>query len=108
MAEQATTSMMNLTVRIDPQDIDRELAKAILEAGVGKRVRTAVDRFLNEKTGSYGNPFDDGVKEALKDHVRALLASEPFAGEIREKVKARLMTETVDEFVKSILKNRVI
>lgn len=100
--------VMNVTIQINPKDIDRELSKAILEAGVGQRVRSAIDRFLNEKSGSYGNPFDEGVKEALKQHVRDLLASEPFASEIKAKVKERLMGEAVDEYVKSIIKNRVL
>lgn len=104
----AEAGVVSVTIQINPKDIDRELSKAILEAGVGQRVKQAVDRFLNEKSGSYGNPFDDGVKEALKQHVRDLLASEPFASEIKAKVRARLMDETVDEYVKSILKNRVI
>ncbi len=106
MAEQA--GVMGVTVKIDPKEIDRELAKAILESGVGQRVRQALDRFLNAKAGGYGDPFDDGVKEALKQHVRDLLASEPFASEIRAKVKERLMGEAVDEYVKSILKNRIV
>lgn len=107
MTEQAS-SVMGVTVKIDPKEIDRELAKAILESGVGERVRRTVDKFLNAKTGGYGDPFDDGVKEALRDHVRALLASEPFASEIKAKVKERLMGEAVDEYVKSIIKNRTI
>lgn len=106
MPEQAT--VMSVSVKIDPKEIDRELAKAILESGVGERVRRSLDKFLNSKAGGYGDPFDDGVKEALKEHVRSLLASEPFASEIRAKVKERLMGAAVDEYVLSILKNRVI
>lgn len=102
MAETDARGEMQIRVRIDPEDVNRELAAAILGSGVGDRVRKAVDKALNEKPGTYGDIFEQAIQASLKDHIKAILESEPFATEIKEKVRERLTNATVDAFVKKV------
>lgn len=105
MSEAVAETDLKFRVKINPDEVNRELAAAILRSGFGEKVEQSINKFLTDKKDSYSNPVDDAVKTVLKEYTLDLLKQEPFVSQIKEQLKARLTEKAVDDFVKRIVEN---
>lgn len=93
---------MELNVNIDPEQINKLVADAVLHSAIGKQVEEQVKRCVDELGRSYHNPIEDVIKCHIRDMVRDVLGRE-YAETIKEQVRTSLAEKMTDDLIGKIL-----
>jgi hypothetical protein len=95
-----TGSTIKLT--IDPAEVNKVIAAAILSSGIGEAVKKHAEDFLVDPQ-KYGDPVKKAVREEMSQMIVQLLREEPFRALVRERVKAALTERVLNETVEMVV-----
>ena len=93
---------MELNVNIDPDQINKMVADAVLESALGDAVKNVIDEQVKKLSSSYNNPLDSVVQRHIADMVRATLTAE-YTDELRERVHKAVADKMTDDFVSKVI-----
>lgn len=89
---------MTDAVSVDPDAINKYIAERIIESALGERLHQTVEDAL-KALGSYGNdPMKSAVTAQVQQAIRDMVATD-FADTIRERVRALMTDEFLDDLV---------
>ena len=101
---------MELKVDINPVDVNKAVAKAVLESSIGIHITNAVNKHVKSITEGYGNPIESAIKEIVAQIVREEVSKRDK--EIRKIISDSLTDKTVkavvDKFGEWLHKNSII
>jgi len=89
---------MSLNVQIDPKEVERYVADAVLKSAIGPMVEKAINDALKSLGTGYGGPLE----RAIKDHVQKIIldvVTEEYGDKIRAAVREYVTDAAVDELV---------
>lgn len=92
----------SLKLRIDPDEVNRIIAAAILSSGISDRIKMACEEFLSNEGTGYG---DRSVKKAVQQELEKMIVEVCSGTEIRERLKERVVAHMTDEVVETYIKN---
>jgi hypothetical protein len=84
---------------IDPDVINKMMAQAVLQSTLGDVVRQRCAAFVGD--WQFKNTVDKAIREVLYSELTRLLGSTEYASQIREKVRAALSDDLVDDICKA-------
>ena len=58
---------MELNVNIDPEQINKMVADAVLESALGDAVKKVINEQVKKLSSSYNNPLDSVVQQHIAD-----------------------------------------
>ncbi|MEJ1404715.1 MAG: hypothetical protein RPU73_12740 [Candidatus Sedimenticola sp. (ex Thyasira tokunagai)] len=94
--------MMDLNVNIDPEQINKLVAEAVLNSAIGEQVKAQVQKNVDELGKSYNNPIDAVIKKHINDLILQCLMAE-HAELLKAKVHEALSGKITDEFVNKVM-----
>lgn len=90
---------MDIKIDITPEAIERQIVDAIVKAGIGKRIETAVLASLNNYS------FQRTVEEAATDAIRNMVREQVLKDDgLREKVRDAMVAKLTDAHLDKLLK----
>lgn len=97
-----------MDLKIDPEQVEKFLAEKVLESGLGKKIKEAVDKELEQlgrSSWSHGQgAISMAIKQEVQDVARSLLQEE-FRPLIEEKIRELLTAEALSEAVEKLVRN---
>jgi uncharacterized protein with ATP-grasp and redox domains len=94
---------MDLNINVDSAAINKYMAEKVLESTLGDQIKRTIAERMKD-FDSYNSPLkgvvDQYIREAVSEHLRAT-----YGEQIKEKVKAALAGDKLDELVKSFVGN---
>ncbi len=93
---------MELNVNIDPEQINKLVADAVLQSAIGVQVKRIVDEAVKNLSRSYDNPIEAVVKEEIRRLVTQTLMND-HATDLKAKVVAAVSEKLTSEFVVKII-----
>lgn len=90
---------MDIKIDITPEAIGRQIVDAIVKAGIGKRIETAVLASLSNY--SFQRTVEEAATEAIRDMVRDQVLKDDG---LREKVREAMVTKLTDAHLEKLLK----
>ena len=93
---------MELNVNIDPEQINKLVAEAVLNSAIGEQVKVQVQKTVDNLSRSYDNPIEGVIKNHIAELVRTVLVAEHSAA-LRAKIKASLESKITDEFTEKVV-----
>lgn len=88
---------------IDPDAINQYVAQQILESGIGEAVRKVTDAEIAKLSRSYDNPWEPVIRNEILKIVTQIVLNE-YQDTLRERVKASLTQDAVDEIIDDLIK----
>lgn len=95
---------MELNVAIDPEQINKLVAEAVLQSAIGVQVEKLVKAHVDKLSQSYDNPLDSVIRGHISDLVREVLHKE-HGDTLRAKVVEAVSAKITDDFVGKIISN---
>jgi hypothetical protein len=90
---------MDIKIDIAPEAIERQIVDAIVKAGIGKRIETAV---LASLAGySFQRAVEEATTEAIRDMVRTAVLGD---ADLREKVRGAMADKLTEAHMDKLLK----
>ena len=93
---------MELNVNIDPEQINKMVADAVLQSAIGDAVKKVVNEQVNKLSANYNNPLDLVLQRHISDIVREVLISE-YGDTLKEKVHTAVAEKISDDFVGKVI-----
>lgn len=93
---------MELNINIDPEQINKMVAEAVLNSAIGEQVKVQVQKNVDELGRSYNNPIDDVIKKHVNDLILQCLLQE-HAEILKAKIHEALSGKITDEFVNKVM-----
>lgn len=93
---------MELNVNIDPEQINKMVADAILKSAIGEALKLAIERVLKDLTKTYDNPMDIAIKNEMAKLIQKTIAND-YSKVIEEKVKAAVAAQVTDVTLEKII-----
>lgn len=87
-----------MELKIDPQDVNKIVAEAVLNSTIGDAIKAAVQKAVTELQTSYDNPLESVIRSHIADITREVLNKE-HGDAIRERVKEALAAKLSNEFI---------
>lgn len=87
-----------MEVNIEPGDVERYVAEAVLKSAIGKKVAEAVDKSL----ASLGRGYDNPLEKAISAYVQKIVLNvvdEEYRDRIRAAVRVHITDAVVDDLV---------
>ena len=95
---------MELNVNIDPEQINKMVADAILQSAIGTQVKKIVDEHVAKLSNGYNNPIEGVVRDEINRIVRNVLLTD-HNDTLRLKVAEAVTAKMTDEFVSKIVES---
>lgn len=100
---------MNVEVNINPEDVQAQVAQAILDSAFGKTIATEVERAVKSARGwDSRNAVSNSIQEALRREVVGIAREElqkhstVIRDQIREQLTPEVLTTLANEAVQKI------
>ena len=93
---------MDLNINIDPEQINKMVAEAVLNSAIGDQVKVQVQNNINELGKRHNNPIDAVIKKHINDLIIQCLVKE-HAELLKAKVHEAVSGKITDEFVNKVL-----
>lgn len=93
---------MDLKIDINPEQINKLVAEAVLNSAIGEQVKTQVQKNVDELGKSYNNPIGGVIKKHINDLILQCLMKE-HSELLRAKVHEALSGKITDEFVDKVM-----
>lgn len=93
---------MDLKIDINPEQINKLVAEAVLNSAIGEQVKTQVQKNVDELGRSYSNPIDGVIKRHINDLILQCLMNE-HSELLKAKVHEALSGKITDEFVNKVM-----
>jgi hypothetical protein len=93
---------MDLNINIDPEQINKMVAEAVLNSAIGEQVKAQVQKNVDELGKSYQNPIDAVIKKHVNNLILECLMSE-HADLLKSKVHEAISGKITDEFVNRVM-----
>lgn len=87
-----------MELKLDPNDVNKLVADAVLNSAIGEAVKKAVEKELSTLNRSWDNPIEAVVRNHVCNMIRDVLNKE-HGDVIRERVKAALASKLSQEFI---------
>jgi len=93
---------MDLNINIDPEQINKMVAEAVLNSAIGEQVKKQVQKNVDELGKSYQNPIDAVIKKHVNDLILKCLISE-HADLLKSKIHESVSGKMTDEFINKVM-----
>lgn len=93
---------MELNVNINPEDINKLVADAVLQSTIGVQVRKIVEDKVKELAQRYDNPIQKVVEYEISNIIRQVLI-EKHSDEMKKKIEEELSKQMSSEFVTKVV-----
>jgi len=93
---------MDLNINIDPEQINKMVAEAVLNSAIGEQVKTQVQKNVDELGKSYNNPIDGVIKKHVNDLILQCLMKE-HSELLKTKVHEAVSGKITDEFISKVM-----
>jgi len=89
---------MEIELKLDPEQINAELVKAILETSVGAAIKRGIEKQVGALSENhYGNPITKAIEEVLATVIR------DEVGKNEEKIRAVVSSWLTEDSIKMVL-----
>lgn len=86
---------MEINVNLDPEQVNKTVAEAIINSAIGKAIKAAIEKHLEAFTRTWDNPVEPVIKEQIYGIVRDLIDKQ-YRPQIEEKVKSLITDEMIE------------
>ena len=89
---------MSLSVKIDPEEVERYVADAVLKSAIGP----LVEKVINDALKSLGSGYHNPLEKAITDHVQKIVldvVTEEYGDKIRATIREHVTDAVVDDLV---------
>lgn len=93
---------MELNVNIDPEQINKMVADAVLESALGDAVKKVINEQVKKLSSSYNNPLESVVQQHIVNMIRDTLVTE-YADDFKSKVHKAVADKMNDDFVGKVI-----
>ena len=92
--------MSDFVVEINANDVNKVVAKAVLESSIGTTIQKALNDYIERigKPGQYGNP----IKDITETIIKQIIIQE--AEKYREQIKQIVAQQITDDMIKAAVK----
>ena len=90
-------------IDVDPEQVNKAIAQAVLDSTVGVRIKQAIERSGDEFVRGFDYTLRQAVQEELRDTVKREILEKHLAT-IRERVEAGLTQKVIDDLIQGLLK----
>lgn len=90
-----------MEIKIDPKDVEKAVADAILKSSLGGHIQKALESALGT---SWNSPVEQAVKQEVYRIVANIVSAE-YEPKIREAVKVQLTDELVQRVATAAMKS---
>lgn len=87
-----------MSLELNPEDINRFVAEAIIKSALGEAVKKAVDKEIASLSQSYNNPIEQVVRNEVAIIIRDVLRAEHLE-RLKQKLTEALSAKLSDEFI---------
>lgn len=98
---------MKLDVNLDPEQINKAVADAIIRSAIGKELNRAIEDEVKRLSVSYQNPIVPIVRQHIEGAIQSIIREKYLeqiqtvvAGRVTEKFTADLLDKLWEAFVK--------
>lgn len=88
---------MDINVNLDPEQINKVVAEAILQSAIGEQLEKVIDREVQKLSRSYDNPIEGVVRQEIQAAVTNIV-HERYA----EKIKAMVAQKVTEQFTEEL------
>lgn len=102
--------MADIKVEMNPDDVNRAVADAIVKSVLGEQIVKSVQRHLDELAhSSWNNPIDQVVNQVIRDRIVVLIGeqSERVAEAVRKKLSEGIVEKLVETAMEKLLGERL-
>lgn len=96
---------MDIKVNIDPEQVNKAVADAIIKSAIGDKIRDGVQRATAELTCTWQNPIDEAIKAQVNMIVRDVISAPEFIEKIKAHIHEKLTEQMVTELLDAAWKN---
>jgi len=93
---------MDLNINIDPEQINKMVAEAVVDSAIGEQVREQVKKSVTALGSSYNNPIEGVIKQHISALINQVLLDD-YADELKAKVHEAVSGRITDEFVSKVI-----
>ena len=93
---------MDLNININPEQINKMVAEAVLNSAIGDQVKVQVQKNIDELGKSYNNPIDAVIKKHVNDLILKCLMKE-HSELLKTKIHEAVSGKITDEFVNKVM-----
>ena len=95
---------MELNVDIDPEQINKMVADAVLESALGEAVKKTIAEQVKSISSSYNNPLESVIRKYMQDMVEQVLIKD-YGKELKAKVNTAVASKITDDFIGKIIES---
>lgn len=93
---------MDLNINIDPEQINKMVAEAVLDSAIGEQVRAQVKKSVAGLGAGYNNPIEGVINQHIRSLINQVLVDD-YADDLKTKVHEAVSGKITDEFISEVI-----
>lgn len=97
---------MQVDLNLNPESVEQYIAKAVLDSQLGKAVKEATDRVMDDFKSTYSRALENIVRGTIEKIVREYVINEKYE-ELKQAVRAKFTDETIESLVSRVFERTI-
>lgn len=93
--------MNGINVNIDPEQVNRAVAEAIINSAIGKELERVINEEVSSLSKRYNNPIEGVVRREITKEIERLV-QEKYSGQLRTMVAEQLTEQFTEDLFKKM------